>query len=58
MKDRVVEIVTKLKKKFKSDESKIRIAVGPGRANLIGGHTDYNMGFVLLRSGTCWYFCH
>ncbi len=42
-----MEVVTNLKAKYKSEESKIKIAVGPGRANLIGGHTDYNMGFVL-----------
>jgi len=47
MKDRKMEVVTNLKAKYKSEESKIKIAVGPGRANLIGGHTDYNMGFVL-----------
>lgn len=42
-----MKIVTYLKAKYKSEESKIKIAVSPGRANLIGGHTDYNMGFVL-----------
>jgi galactokinase len=31
----------------KVDEEQLRIIRAPGRANLIGEHTDYNEGYVL-----------
>ena len=40
------EIKAKLQKRF-NNENPIKIAQAPGRVNLIGGHTDYNDGFVL-----------
>ena len=36
-----------LKERFGAEEEKIITAQAPGRVNLIGGHTDYNDGFVL-----------
>lgn len=36
-----------LKKRFGATEGGIITAQAPGRVNLIGGHTDYNDGFVL-----------
>ncbi|NVM28320.1 MAG: galactokinase [Candidatus Helarchaeota archaeon] len=47
MEQRMKLILSKLRANYKIDEKEIRITVGPGRVNLIGGHTDYNMGFVL-----------
>jgi galactokinase len=47
MEERTNKILEKLRSNFGVDEKKIKITTGPGRANLIGGHTDYNMGFVL-----------
>lgn len=47
MEERIRKLVMNLKAKYEIPSNKIKVAVGPGRANLIGGHTDYNMGFVL-----------
>lgn len=42
------ELVEKVKNKFESHFDQDYIVVrSPGRVNLIGGHTDYNDGFVL-----------
>ncbi|MHA1267229.1 MAG: galactokinase [Candidatus Helarchaeota archaeon] len=47
MEERKRRILRELEAHFKLNKKNLRIAMGPGRANLIGGHTDYNMGFVL-----------
>lgn len=44
------ERIDLLDKKFKElfpESKKPKIVAGPGRINVIGGHTDYNLGFVL-----------
>ncbi len=47
MENRKNDLLKRLRANYQIDENKIKIAIGPGRVNLIGGHTDYNMGFVL-----------
>lgn len=44
---RIKAILRSLKKLVRVDEQRLRIVRAPGRANLIGGHTDYNEGYVL-----------
>ncbi|MBM7556664.1 galactokinase [Halanaerobacter jeridensis] len=41
------ELTEELFNNFGNNKNKIKIAQAPGRVNLIGGHTDYNDGFVL-----------
>ena len=44
------ERINILQKKFNElfpESKKPKIVAGPGRINVIGGHTDYNLGFVL-----------
>lgn len=47
MENRKEALITQLKSLYQLNENEIKIALAPGRVNLIGGHTDYNMGFVL-----------
>ncbi|MFX1295453.1 MAG: galactokinase [Promethearchaeota archaeon] len=47
MEKRREALFKKLNEIYMITEDKIKIAIAPGRVNLIGGHTDYNMGFVL-----------
>src|SRR5229473_1785736 len=39
-------IVEAIRKRYGTDQS-VRVFRAPGRVNLIGEHTDYNLGFVL-----------
>ena len=41
------QAVQALKKDFNVKDKSIKVVQAPGRVNLIGGHTDYNDGFVL-----------
>jgi len=46
----VKENIAALKKRFRElypSAGEPRVFAGPGRINVIGGHTDYNLGFVL-----------
>ncbi len=47
MESRKQLLLETLHSKFQIAEDQVKIVVAPGRVNLIGGHTDYNMGFVL-----------
>jgi len=47
MESRKQSLLEKLNTKYQITEDQVKIVVAPGRVNLIGGHTDYNMGFVL-----------
>ncbi|NVM01936.1 MAG: galactokinase [Candidatus Helarchaeota archaeon] len=47
IKDRINKIIAKLQEIEKIDKRNMKIAIAPGRINLIGEHTDYNEGFVL-----------
>mgnify|MGYP003380838135 CR=1 FL=1 len=42
---RTQEIIEEFSRRFQ--HAPTMVAVGPGRVNLIGEHTDYNDGFVL-----------
>ena len=44
---RIKNIITKLQEIEKIEKQDMKIAIAPGRINLIGEHTDYNNGFVL-----------
>ena len=47
MESRKQSLIEMLHSKFQIAEEEVKIVTAPGRVNLIGGHTDYNMGFVL-----------
>lgn len=38
---------TALRGRYGADDSEVAVASAPGRVNLVGGHTDYQEGFVL-----------
>jgi galactokinase len=45
--DRVERARRELREAFGESDDPVAVASAPGRVNLIGGHTDYNEGFVL-----------
>lgn len=45
--DRVARARRALDEAFGESDAPVTVASAPGRVNLIGGHTDYNEGFVL-----------
>ncbi|GAB6138569.1 galactokinase [Halanaerobaculum tunisiense] len=47
MNEQARKIKQKLIEQFGNNDYPIKIVQAPGRVNLIGGHTDYNDGFVL-----------
>jgi len=47
MEERKKSLLTNFQEKYSMAAENLKVAIAPGRVNLIGGHTDYNMGFVL-----------
>ncbi len=47
MEERKKSLLTNFQEKYSIAAENLKVAIAPGRVNLIGGHTDYNMGFVL-----------